>query len=47
MYADTEEDFPVVGEQDRLYYTDEGIYNWKSQLNKYNLIANANKWESM
>ena len=47
MYADTEEDFPVIGEQDKLYYTDEGIYNWKSQLSKYNLIANANKWESM
>lgn len=47
IYGDTEEDFPELGERNKLYYTDDGIYNWKDQLNKYNLIANANRWDSV
>lgn len=40
--AEKEDDFPQEGINNTLYYTDNGIYNWKSQSNKYNLIANAN-----
>ena len=40
-------DFPQTGASNTLYYTDDGIYNWKNQSNKYNLIANANTWESI
>ena len=46
-YGDTEEDFPEEGENNLLYYTDNGIYNWKKQLNEYNLIANANRWRTV
>ena len=47
VYGKTEEVFPSVGSSNTLYYTDHGIYNWKSQSNKYNLIANANTWENL
>lgn len=47
FYGTSEEDFPETGVSQRLYYTDNGIYNWKDQLEKYNLIANANRWETM
>lgn len=47
IYGETEEVFPSIGLNNTLYYTDHGIYNWKSQLNKYNLIANANTWENL
>lgn len=47
IYGETEEVFPPIGLNNTLYYTDHGIYNWKSQLNKYNLIANANTWENL
>lgn len=46
-YGNTEEDFPNEGEEEKLYFTDNGIYNWKTQLNKYNLIANANTWDGI
>lgn len=46
-YGDTKEDFPDNGEDGILYYTDNGIFNWKKQLNKYNLIANANRWQTV
>ena len=46
-YGNAEEDFPAEGEDNTLYYTDEGIFNWKKQLNKYNLIANANRWQQV
>ena len=44
---DKEEDFPETGEDNTLYYTDDGIFSWKDSANKYNLIANANTWESI
>ena len=47
IYGETEEVFPTLGEEGILYYTDNGIYNWKPQLNTYNLIANANTWEGI
>ena len=47
IYGETEEVFPTVGEEGMLYHTDKGIYNWKPQLNTYNLIANANTWEGI
>ncbi len=47
VYGATEQDFPAIGKNDTLYYTDEGIYNYKSQNNKYNLIANANTWDGI
>lgn len=47
MYGETAEIFPSIGEEGILYYTDKGIYNWKPQLNTYNLIANANIWEGI
>lgn len=45
--GDKEEDFPETGEDNALYYTDDGIFSWKDSTNKYNLIANANTWESI
>lgn len=47
MYGETEEVFPSIGEEGMLYHTDKGIYNWKPQLNTYNLIANTNTWEGI
>lgn len=47
IYGETEEVFPTIGEEGMLYHTDKGIYNWKPQLNTYNLIANANTWEGI
>ena len=47
IYGETEEVFPSIGEEGMLYHTDKGIYNWKPQLNTYNLIANANTWEGI
>lgn len=47
VYGETEEVFPSIGEEGILYHTDKGIYNWKPQLNTYNLIANANTWEGI
>ena len=47
VYGETEEVFPSMGEEGILYHTDKGIYNWKPQLNEYNLIANANTWGSI
>lgn len=44
---DSKEHFPTTGREDALYYTDDGIFNWKNSVNGYNLIANANTWESM
>lgn len=43
--GETEEDFPEQGKGNTLYYTDDGIYGWKTD--KYNLIANTNTWESI
>lgn len=47
FYSDSEETLPSMGNIETLYYTDKGVYNWKPQLNEYNLIANANIWESI
>lgn len=47
IYGETEEVFPSIGEEGMLYHTDKGIYNWKPQLNTYNLIANTNTWEGI
>lgn len=47
LYFDTEEKLPEKGEENKLYYTDTGIYNWRESDNKYNLIANANRWGSI
>lgn len=47
IYGKTEEVFPSIGSEGILYYTDKGIYNWKPQLNTYNLIANTNIWENI
>lgn len=47
VYIDNIEHFPSQGEENVLYYTDKGVYNWKQALNKYNLIANANTWEAI
>ena len=47
VYGETTEVFPAIGEEGILYHTDKGIYNWKPQLNTYNLIANANIWEGI
>lgn len=47
LYFDTEDDLPEKGEVNKLYYTDNGIYNWRESDNKYNLIANANRWGSI
>jgi len=47
IYGETEEVFPEIGEEGVLFYTDKGIYNWKPQLSKYNLIANANTWDGI
>lgn len=45
--AEKKEDFPQEGTNNTLYYTDDGIYRWKNPSDKYNLIANANTWESI
>ena len=45
--AEKKEDFPQEGQSNTLYYTDDGIYSWKNQADKYNLIANVNTWESI
>ena len=42
IYGVDESEFPQIGKNNTLYYTDNGIYNWKDQDDKYNLIANAN-----
>lgn len=47
FYGETKDLFPEEGNTDSLYFTDDGIYNWKAQFNEYNLIANANTWESI
>ena len=47
LYFDTEDKLPTKGEVNKLYYTDNGIYNWRESDNKYNLIANANRWDSI
>ena len=47
LHYPTVDEFPSVGEEDTLYYTNEGIYSWESSDNKYNLIANANRWDSI
>lgn len=44
---ESKEYFPTIGREDTLYYTDNGIFNWKNTVNEYNLIANANTWESI
>lgn len=43
-YAEVPERFPARGTENTLFYTDNGIYNWKESLQDYNLIANANTW---
>ena len=47
VYGEDVEHFPIEGKKETLYFTDNGIYNWKEQFNKYNLIANANQWDSI
>lgn len=47
LFYPKEENFPAIGKENRLYYTNEGIYNWKNSDQEYNLIANANRWESI
>lgn len=47
VYGETEEAFPQEGEKNSLYFTDDGIFNWKEAVGKYNLIANANKWDKI
>jgi len=47
VYGASPEEFPSIGKQETLYYTDDGIYNWKNEENKYNLIANANRWDNI
>ena len=44
LYFDLPDDFPSQGEVGKLYYTDDGIYNWRESDNKYHLIANASRW---
>ena len=46
VYGASEEEFPSIGTSNTLYYTDEGIYNWK-ETQEYNLIANANRWDKI
>lgn len=47
VYGASENEFPSLGKTDTLYYTDEGIFNWKDVEQKYNLIANANRWDDI
>lgn len=47
FYGISVQEFPQSGIEGNLYFTDDGIYNWKNQLSRYNLIANANTWESI
>lgn len=47
LHYPTLEEFPTVGEENKLYYTNDGIYNWLESDHKYNLIANANRWDSI
>jgi len=47
IYYPTVEELPSIGENNKLYYTDSGIYNWRESDHKYNLIANANRWDSI
>lgn len=46
-YAEIPSRFPAQGKENTLFYTDEGIYNWKESTQDYNLIANANTWGSI
>ena len=46
-YGDSVEDFPTEGNKDTLYFTDDGVYNWKDKLKDYNLVANVNTWDSI
>lgn len=45
VYKESEEDFPIQGNKESLYFTDSGIFNWKETTEEYNLIANANRWD--
>lgn len=47
LYAVSESEFPEEGEANKLYYTDNGIFNWNPLQQKYNLIANANRWQGI
>lgn len=47
LFYPKETNFPNTGKENRLYYTDTGIYNWKESDQDYNLIANANRWQSI
>ena len=47
VYGANKEEFPSLGKENTLYYTDRGIFNWKENENEYNLIANANRWDSI
>lgn len=47
VYGETEASFPIVGKEGVLYYTNKNIYNWNTQTQNYNLIANANTWDSI
>ncbi len=47
VYGHTELDFPQIGEEGVLYYSDRGIYRWDPQSEKYILISNVNIWESI
>lgn len=43
-YAEVPSRFPAKGTENTLFYTDNGIYNWKESIQDYNLIANVNTW---
>jgi len=47
VYGASEDEFPSLGKNNTLYYTDEGIFNWKEVEQQYNLIANANRWDNI
>ena len=46
-YGEKQTDFPEIGQIGVLYYTDEGVYRWNNQNQKYSLIANANIWDTI
>jgi len=47
IYGETEDELPEEGQPGVLYYTDNGVYNWKNNIRDYNMIANANKWQDI
>lgn len=45
VFYSSESSLPAIGVENKLYCTDNAIYNWKQS--SYNMIANRTEWETI